>query len=131
MTIKFRAWNKQEKKMFPVSDISFGDDGRALTVVFQTVPKGKYYRGLVDGENGILMQFTGLKDRHGEEIYEDDVVIWDGGQYTVTFSEHDGAWILKDDRDDWECPSLYGVSSPKQSRIVIIGNIHQPKEDKS
>jgi len=78
---------------------------------------------------GTLMQFTGLKDRHGQEIYEDDIVMWDGGQYTVTFSEQEGSWILKDDRDDWECPSLYGVSSSKQSRIVIIGNIHEPKEE--
>ena len=69
--IKFRAWDKQRKIMSLVSTISFGDDGSALTISFnqannKTNQPREYYMGLVHGENGILMQFTGLKDKNSK-----------------------------------------------------------------
>jgi uncharacterized phage protein (TIGR01671 family) len=74
------------------------------------------------------MWCTGKVDKNGKEIYGGDIVIWWDGQYTITFSDVEGTWILKDDRDDWECPSLYGISSPEQSRIEVIGNIYENPE---
>ena len=94
------------------------------------VVNGKHFYFII-AKDMELMQFTGLLDKNGKDIYEGDIVIWDGGQYTVAFSEVEGSWILKDDRDDWECPSLYGVSSPAQSRIEIIGNIYEKPKVKT
>lgn len=114
---KYKAWHKT-KKAFMYFELGELNDS-----MITKVDDGWY---LEDCE---LMQYTGLKDGKGQDIYENDVVIWDGGQYSVIFSKVEGAWILKDDRADWECPSLYGVSSPKQSRIEIIGSIYttEPK----
>ena len=54
--IKFRAWDNQLKKMF--EDIEY---------------HGKYKCN--EGEEiFVVMQFTGLKDKNGKEIYEGDIV---------------------------------------------------------
>lgn len=118
--IKFRAWDKDKKLMMRVSDISFGDDGLALTVVFQTSPKGEYYHGLVNGENGELMQFTGLKDRHDEDIYEGDIVTCEGfgGSYIV---EYQGCMF---EGKHIESSNTFPVDLEMQN-LTIIGNIYE------
>ena len=117
--IKFRAWSITSKKML---DRVLAGPGDPCSIVWD---EGREEWLNFDEFCGSIMQFTGLTDKNGKEMYEGDIVMWDEGQYTITFSQQDGSWILKDDRDDWECPSLYGVSSPAQSRIEVIGNIYE------
>lgn len=52
--IKFRAWNGETKKMFYPRSVTFPTN--------------------TEIGSHVLMQYTGLKDKNGKEIYEGDIV---------------------------------------------------------
>lgn len=114
--IKFRAWEKKLKHMITVTDIDFES---------KMINKSSVWRFF---DELVLMQYTGLKDKNGVEIYEGDVVKghwWDKGEK----HRHIGRVALVMNAYKVRGVKQYfGIDDDLNPTYEIIGNIHDNPE---
>lgn len=126
--IKFRAWHKNLKKMVDVYQMVFdfatNRSRKELEEPDLITSVGKLH-GI--GGSYELMQYTGLKDKNGKEIYEGDILEWkseeegSSDKYEVTWNEEKCGFRAEWLRDRKQ------MHSPEND-FEIIGNIYENPE---
>ncbi|TAN69171.1 DNA-packaging protein [Paraclostridium sordellii 8483] len=114
--IKFRIWDNEEKTMIENKD-TYSLDFRG-NVYFSSVMVDDYILG---DEGYILMQYTGLKDKNGKEIYEGDILLCCELEINGTVFFNEGCF-----RAQWEncIEDLYENCDVYE----VIGNIYENPE---
>jgi len=128
--IKFRAWSEKDERMYyDIEEISF--DTEIGIVVGYSDRAENYFPPSGYGpitsyvQNVILLQYTGLKDKNGEEIYEGDIIhildpnaISQGWDIDVRWSDSYGQWYLLEGTLDL---ALF----EEADNCEVVGNIYE------
>ena len=109
--IKFRAWHKSNKTMWGVFKLG-------IYSAYSILSDGKissHFEAYNDEFE--LMQFTGLKDKTGKEIYEGDKLVWNKKRgVNVIFLN--GCWKA----------GGFCLADFNKQKLEVIGNIYEEKE---
>lgn len=136
---KFRAWDKEEKKMLSVMELGFSFNVDKYNYLAYADLDGRWGRAILTPNGGKqsyswsgqrreaeqieIMQYTGLLDKNEVEIYEGDIVnlsSWEPSIYQIAFDR--GAFYLA--KSDLE--EVGDIKYAEKSEV--IGNIYENPE---
>ena len=121
--IEFRAWDEKIKTMiygveqlYDCRDVAKGKDGASIgydlackgDVIYQSS-----FGCLLADKDIPVMQYTGILDKNGVKIFEDDVV-----NVLYNYIGHKTVKYLPTEL-------RYSISNHQASKIEVIGNIHE------
>lgn len=130
--IKFRAWDTVNRKMYvsELESIAFAKNGKPANVSISGFSKSLMVIGEVP--QIILLQFTGLMDKNGKEIYEGDVVRYEDDTKIAVVEIHPiyGLVLRMDNKNPTPTYELHDVihNAAFFAGFEVIGNIYENPE---
>lgn len=122
--IKFRVWDKDLKLMHICGEdihdsISFSQNNKAF---YYNLQNG--CGSLTENSSYVLMQYTGLKDKNGKEIYEGDIVyiLSEDENATIIWDKDSTRYVIRFEGWCTDFDSYYGKD------LEVIGNAYENPE---
>lgn len=116
--IKFRIWDTENNEMLKVQELDFEPTFYGGRIAIRPDQYNDYF----DTEDMILMQYTGLKDKNGKEIYEGDIVLIDKENNIKGIVKYSEVWaefiVVNTNSIADECEPL----GDYKENIKVLGN---------
>lgn len=133
--VKFRAWDEEFNKMIFQHDMNAGLENREyyFSLSEESIELLHYdrdYSAYVRC-NAELMQYTGMKDINGKEIYEDDIVKVSermaGEDFIgkVIYDKSEGCYLIMQGNERNNCKIIFDLDDFSH---YVIGNIYENLE---
>jgi uncharacterized phage protein (TIGR01671 family) len=120
--IKFRVFDTDTRKM-----------NYAPTTTSVPEPQRRGLNECIYSFGQRIMQFTGLHDKNGKEIYEGDIVIAAATNWAIQYHDDSMGFVLTKDVADQDAKTLRMSHKREEraraaSQIEVIGNIYENPE---
>ena len=122
--IKFRAWLKEDKKMENVKTMDFTD--KTIRCLKKNEFINAYLLRRVSFDDVELLQYTGLKDKNGKEIYENDLISCNKYKNIVVFFEN-GCFKVKYSKNYTTNVTCTLDTFLEKYKCKISGNVYENK----
>jgi len=114
--IKFRAWIKKFKEMHGVRQVNFTQELVWFTEKWNEALELQFVE---------LMQYTGLKDKNGKEIYEGDILKNKGVSVVKSIEDIHQVIGFRDAKENNPHSEPQTTIETFESQFEIIGNIYE------
>ena len=124
--IRFRGWEREMQKMVYDTELGgwiFEYVGNPVHVVNRMINEEDYFYD--------LMQYTGLKDKNGTEIYVGDILSTDLDRPYLIVEFRNGAFMFQchdNGKDYYDFMATTGENSNFTKYHEVIGNVYENPE---